>query len=235
VTARAATTNGEPRPRQRRAESDSTTRGRVIEAAVACILDLGYYRASSNEIARRASMTWGTIQYHFGTREALMLAVFEAHGAQFVELVQGAQIDGETVDERIAQLLDLLVGYYGGPEYLAYMQILLNMHHDPSTSADVRRTIKAVSDQSNEHVRRLMHEALGPAISHRDLAATVFHVLRGFALSQQLLDTMAYDTVPHENERTRRERELLVEILAPFIERERQAVTPAGKSRRAKK
>ena len=67
---------------RRTGAQDSISRQRVIDAAIACILDQGFYRASSNAIAERAGVTWGVIQYHFGTREALMLAVLErARGA----------------------------------------------------------------------------------------------------------------------------------------------------------
>ena len=57
---------------RRTGAQDSISRQRVIDAAIACILDQGFYRASSNAIAERAGVTWGVIQYHFGTREALM-------------------------------------------------------------------------------------------------------------------------------------------------------------------
>ena len=63
---------------------DLATRERVIAAAVDSILERGFYRASSNEIARRAGVTWGVIQHHFGTREALMLAVLRPRRVQGV-------------------------------------------------------------------------------------------------------------------------------------------------------
>jgi hypothetical protein len=43
-------------------------------------------------------------------------------------------------------------------------------------------------------------------------------VLRGFALSQQLLDTMAYESFPTQSERAVRQRQLLAEMLAPYLE-----------------
>ena len=58
------------------------TRTRVLESAVACIDELGIARASSNEIARRAGMTWGAIQHHFGSREDLLLSVIESNFAE---------------------------------------------------------------------------------------------------------------------------------------------------------
>ncbi|MEY2458244.1 MAG: hypothetical protein QOG30_74, partial [Acidimicrobiaceae bacterium] len=49
-------------------DNEQATRRAVIDAAVASILERGFYRASSNEITRRAGVTWGVIQHYFGTR-----------------------------------------------------------------------------------------------------------------------------------------------------------------------
>jgi AcrR family transcriptional regulator len=191
----------------------------VIDAALTCIVERGFYRASSNEIARQAGMTWGVIQYHFGTRESLMLAVLEDTTMRFVDFVEHANVEGDDPATRLNQLLDLLASHYGTPEYLAFTQILLNMDHDPSTSAEVRATLRTVAEQSNEHVRRLLRQTLGPADGDAELATTLFLVLRGFALSQQLLDTMAYESLPTQSERAARQRQLLAEMLAPYLEK----------------
>jgi AcrR family transcriptional regulator len=210
------------------AANEQATRGAVIDAAVACILERGFYRASSNEIARRAGVTWGVIQYHFGTREALMLAVLEDGGRRFSELVAGGRIDGGSVYERISQLLDVLAEHYGSPKYLAYLQVALNLEHDPSTSAEVRATMDAVAQRSADGVRALVAAALGPATRVPDLAATLFLVLRGFAVSQQLLDIRSYDTVVPQADRIARQRRLLGAMLAPYIERAAAEVPGAG-------
>ena len=76
--------------------SDESTRARVVDAAIDCILDEGFYRASSNKIAKRAGVTWGVIQYHFGTREALMLAVHERGLDELDGALADAVIDGDT-------------------------------------------------------------------------------------------------------------------------------------------
>jgi AcrR family transcriptional regulator len=191
----------------------------VIGAAVACIIDLGFYRGSStNEIARRAGVTWGVIQHHFGNREGLMLAVLQDGARHMVETVENARIDGATVAERMAQLVDVFSEHYARPDYLAGLQVLLNMDHDPRTSSDVRQTMREVSERSNVHVRRLLREALGPAMNKPDVATTIFLVIRGFGFSQQLLDAMAYDTVAPKQDRAARHRRLLAEILTPYVE-----------------
>jgi AcrR family transcriptional regulator len=206
------------RPPLPRPNADPATRRKVLDAAVSCIIERGFYRASSNEIARQAGMTWGVIQYHFGTREQLMLAVLEDMSGRWVDLVEHANIDDGDASARLHQLVDLLGHHYGTPAYLAFTQILLNMEHDPSTSAEVRTTLRTVAERSNEHVRRLLRQTLGPAEGDAELAATLFLVCRGFAMSQQLLDTMAYESIPPQSEHAARQRQLLAEMLAPYLE-----------------
>jgi AcrR family transcriptional regulator len=197
---------------------DTATRERVIAAAVESILERGFYRASSNEIARRAGVTWGVIQHHFGTREALLLAVLEDGANRFVDLVAGARIDGNSATARVEQLLDLLADHYGTPAFLAYLQILLNMDHDPQTSVEVRRTMRSVAERSNQHLRGLIDDTLGPRARTTDLGATVFLALRGFALSQQLGGTMGYDAVEPKPSRVQEQRRLLAEIIGTHLD-----------------
>src|SRR5271156_2319296 len=79
--------------RRPRADGEST-RARVIQAAAECIMEKGYYQASSNDIARRAGVTWGTIQYQFESREGLLLEVLNAAWNELREQIRCADISG---------------------------------------------------------------------------------------------------------------------------------------------
>lgn len=190
----------------------------MVLAAVDCILELGFYRASTNEIAKRAGVTWGVLQHHFGTREALMLAVLEHGSRHFTETVENAEIEGSSAAERLENLLEVLSAHYGSPEYLAYLQVLLNLDHDPKTSREVRSTMRRVAESSNQNVRRLLRSALGSSSSVPDVATTTFLALRGFALSQQLLETMSYDSTPPQSDRMNRRNRLIAQMLAAYVE-----------------
>jgi AcrR family transcriptional regulator len=173
--------------------SDDSTRARVIDAAVACILEEGFYRASSNKIATRAGVTWGVIQYHFGTREALMLAVHERGVAELDQCLVDAEISGATLEERLGSFVDALWAYYRRPEFLAYMQVMLNLSHDPTTADSTQAALKSVGVRVNERVPALVREVLGEGPSDADVARTgrfVYNAVRGLALDQDLLDAM---------------------------------------------
>ena len=49
----------------------------VIEETVSCVLEEGFGAASAKHITERAGVTWGVIQYHFGDRDGLLMAVVD--------------------------------------------------------------------------------------------------------------------------------------------------------------
>jgi TetR/AcrR family transcriptional regulator, regulator of cefoperazone and chloramphenicol sensitivity len=157
----------------------SVSRQRLLVAAVDCILEKGYYRASSNEIARRADVTWGVIQYHFRTRDRLMLAVFEDACQKLIDHSRNAEIVGSTVHEQLFSYFDYLMGFYGQPEYLAYLEISLNLARDPNTSAETMNGFRRVRDEFTEH------QINAPAVDPR-YRTLVFESLRGLILSHLL-------------------------------------------------
>ncbi|MBL7511083.1 TetR/AcrR family transcriptional regulator [Frankia nepalensis] len=178
------------RSRSRRSTKDPAGRTQIVEAAVACILEFGFYRASTNEIARRANLSWGAIQYHFGTRESLMLAALEEINRRFLASIGQCHVEGATLAERIESLYDLLDQHYGAPSYLASMQILLNFQHDPDTSPAANEALSNQQQRVADEIRRLLAEALGPDIDDARRTA-MFHMIRGFAISTQLVDSIA--------------------------------------------
>jgi AcrR family transcriptional regulator len=181
-----------PRDRSRRRRRDGDDRepagrGQILDAAIASILELGFYRASSNEIARRANMSWGSIQYHFGSREALLLAVIEELNRRFTVSVNRARISGETLEDRLRSLYDILATQYADPVYLARLQIILNLSHDPGTSAGVVSSLARQAEIAGQDLSRLFRETLGDQVSKATTTA-IFHAMRGWALSRQIAD-----------------------------------------------
>jgi AcrR family transcriptional regulator len=167
----------------RSAEADG--RQRLIDAAVTCIIEEGFYRASSNAIADRAGVSWGVIQYHFGNRESLLLAVLQDGTRRLVDELSSSEIVGDTLIERIQSYFEILQCYYGDPRHLAYMQVMLNLSKDPKTSQETHDTVLAISEESDVQIKRLTSTLFkGTGIRNRTLRDLVFQVLRGVAISE---------------------------------------------------
>jgi AcrR family transcriptional regulator len=200
------------------------TRQQVIDAAIQSILERGFYRASSNAIAERAGVTWGVIQYHFGTREALMLAVLKEGVRRFTDQLRAADVTAGSLPERVEQLFDILAVYYGSPEYLVFTQIAINLSHDPRTSERTLIVMSEVNDAANPELRRLIAQALASTgLRRKDISELLFHSLRGLALSHVMLGVTPF--IPDFQRGFANQRKLLADALSDLVERESQPRT----------
>lgn len=183
--ARSATRHDRRRRRPGAGDTDASGHTQIVEAAIASILEVGFYRSSTNEIARRADVSWGALQYHFGTREALLLAIVRELDRRFLDDINAAHVEGATLEERVSSLYEILGHFYDTPTFLVRVQIILNLQHDPDTSAEVSAEVTQHAARAEASTRRLLVEAIGTDVSPAGYDA-LFHALRGFALSRQL-------------------------------------------------
>ncbi|GAA4987221.1 hypothetical protein GCM10023205_67400 [Yinghuangia aomiensis] len=179
-----------PRRRGHRRTKEEARRD-IVEAAVDCILELGFYRASTNEIARRADVAWSSIQHHFGSREALWLAVVVELGRRFNAELEHATVEAATLEERLRLLYDVLAAHYGDPVYLAAMQVGINLDRDPATSPDVTAALAEEAAENGRLIHRLFAAALGPDAGVGSIRMA-FHTMRGSALSLQLVTSATW-------------------------------------------
>ena len=200
------------KPRARR--DPEATRRRVIDAAVESISEVGYYESSSNEIARRAGVTWGVIQHQFGTREALLLEVLDDMWARLQGLVQNADVGTGTLEERLRALLDVLALHYGSPEHLVAIQIGLDLGNNPNTSATTRRAVIRHADRLARAWQPLSVDTLGPLAEDPELVRYTFAALRGYLIG----DTIGREFGPKTRDDT--DRRLLVDGIAASLRAE---------------
>jgi AcrR family transcriptional regulator len=180
----------------------------VLESAVACIDELGIARASSNEIARRAGMTWGAIQHHFGSREDLLLSVIESNFSELESNVRTAAVVGGTTLERVQALADLLWDYCSDVRFRVSIEILLDLRRDPAGSDLVAQRLS----DANESMGVMWDEICVQALdlpSDPTIARILFGAARGFALTRHMNAWRSSFT---------QERALLVQLLAGAIE-----------------
>jgi AcrR family transcriptional regulator len=204
------------------AGGDDSTRRRLLDAAVACIVDEGFYRASSNRIARRAGVTWGVIQHHFGTREKLMLEVVREGIDGLVTTFEQAHIEGATPAERLESLADVVWSLYCTPEFLANVQIVMNLTRDPATAAATVEALGRLGRRVEASWQRLVDQVVPPADQPPGLQKALFYVLRGAAVGEELLDSMiggeaARRAAHRTTSRHRAERQMLLDALSATL------------------
>lgn len=124
TTARARKSPGAGR--RSHAERTAETRARIMKAVVETIAELGFQRTTAAEIARRAGVTWGAVQHHFGGKEGILVAVLEDSFAQFAERLSVIDPTAGTLADRVSLFIDHAWAHFASDDYRSSFEILLN-------------------------------------------------------------------------------------------------------------
>src|SRR5262245_8806139 len=68
---------GERRSRRTQAERRAHTHGALLDATIACLVERGYSRTSTNDIIRVAGVSRGALLHHFASKAELLGAAVE--------------------------------------------------------------------------------------------------------------------------------------------------------------
>jgi AcrR family transcriptional regulator len=176
-----ATASGPTRRTSAPRKRGDDTRARIIDETVRCIVEEGFPAATAKHVADRAGVTWGVIQYHFGDRNGLLMAVVDDGVAKLVDSLSPAQVGGLPLARRVETVVDIAWNCYRSPTSLAAFEIL-------------RATRGGFGDLSRRHLLE-MNEAisgLGRLISDkpadRDVAEVIWAALRGMVLVEMIMN-----------------------------------------------
>jgi AcrR family transcriptional regulator len=119
---------GPARASERRSHAERTaeTRARLIAAVVESIAEVGLARTTAPEIARRAGVTWGAVQHHFGGKEGMLLAVLEDSFRRFAERLEAIPLAGTALEKRASLFIDRAWEHFSSPHYRSTFEILLH-------------------------------------------------------------------------------------------------------------
>jgi AcrR family transcriptional regulator len=79
-----------PGSRRTQVQRSESTRAALLEAARRLFSELGYVRSGQEAIVSAAGVTRGALQHHFGTKQALFIAVYEEVEREVVTAVAEA-------------------------------------------------------------------------------------------------------------------------------------------------
>lgn len=174
-----------PAPARRGYRKGDQTRDRLVSTAQEVIYEVGFNRATSREIARRAGVTFGVIQHHFGTFEALLLAAGERGMTGLAEALSSLEIAGKTTEEKLTSIADLLWRYFSKPEYVSLIEIVTNLTRDPATSAETQARLRAGTVATEKLWLDLVHRTFDQEQWHSQvLRRLLFATMTGIALTR---------------------------------------------------
>lgn len=169
----------------RQQERSDATRTRLMDAAVACLVELGWAGTTTTVVAQRAGVSRGAQLHHYPTREELVLAAVAHLGAaRFAEARERA---AELGPGHTATVLHMLADLHTGPLFRAMLELWVAARTDPV----LRAAVVPLEAEVGRETHRLTVELLGADESRPGVRAAVQQTLdlvRGLGLSALLSD-----------------------------------------------
>lgn len=157
------------------------TRAKIIDETVRCVIEEGFSAATAKHVAERAGVTWGVIQYHFGDRNGLLMAVVDDGVAKLIDSLSTADIGDLPLTERVETVVDIAWNCYSSPTSLAAFEILRATRG--GLGARSRRHLLEMNDAISG-LARLISE--NPA--DHDVAEVIWAALRGMVLVEMIVN-----------------------------------------------
>jgi len=182
------------RPRSH-AERSTETRAAILSAVSESVAEVGFARTTASEIARRAGVTWGAVQHHFGGKDGMLTAVLEGSFNRFAERVESVPREGP-LEKRVSLFVDRAWDHYSSADYRTANEILLHFH--AREDIDEAPAWSAIMAKAwNDIWHEIFHAAPVPRRRQALLARYTLATLSGLAglllLSGDPADSMARD------------------------------------------
>jgi AcrR family transcriptional regulator len=110
----------------RKPKAPQANRARILGAAIAEFASRGFKGASMDAIAARTDTTRALINYYFGSKERLYLAVLERVYAEIRDAERGLALDHLPPVEAMRRIVDFTYDYYVGHEYFVRLVVAEN-------------------------------------------------------------------------------------------------------------
>ncbi len=173
--------------RRSHAERTADTRGRILNATIDCISELGFQRTTAQEITRRAGVTWGAVQHHFGDKDGILLAVLEDSFRRFEARLEDLLFARTSLAERTSLFLERTWQHFASREYASTFEILLDHLRRPDLYPAREPSWQARMFRAFDRVwRRLFDDARLSRARHRVLQHYTISVLSGLASTLML-------------------------------------------------
>jgi AcrR family transcriptional regulator len=137
--------------RRTQGERSHATQGRILEATLECLAELGYAGTTTIVVAERAGVSRGAQLHHFPTRAALISAAVQFLFAQLTDRYERAFTRVAPGTERVGAAVDLLWEIFQD----ARLTAVLELHVASRTDEELHRELVPITERHHEKVLRL--------------------------------------------------------------------------------
>jgi TetR/AcrR family transcriptional regulator, regulator of cefoperazone and chloramphenicol sensitivity len=187
-----------------RQQRGDETRAAIIAETVACILEEGFAAASAKHITERANVSWGVIQYHFGDRDQLLMAVVDDGFAGLQRCLAEVEIPSGPLRARVAAVVEAAWPAFSNPTSMAAQEILVATR--VTRNKKLNRHLVELNQGLSALGAKLVPDRDGSAV-----AELIWACLRGLTVPQ-MVSAVPYDST--------RQRQTLIDMLTLYLSAE---------------
>lgn len=156
-----------PPPRRTQAARREATCGRLLDATIACLAELGYAGTSVAAICERAGVSQGALFRHYPTRRDVIVAAADAIGQRHLAAFAAAEIDPRR--EGFRPFVALIRGICRTATHAAWREIMVAAR----TDGELRAAAAAGLGRFETAIVQLCARTLGLAGPQAEAAAVV--------------------------------------------------------------
>ena len=172
------------RPRRTQEQRRSETRGRLLDATVASLLEAGYAATTTRRVAELAGVSMGAQTHHFPYRVDLVGAAVERLAEQRIkELAGRAAALPEGRERRVRAILEMLWGDFSSDLFTIFVKLWVAAADD----AELYHRLVPLERRLTRVIASALPQIVGADDVPEDFAARVTVVLatlRGLALTR---------------------------------------------------
>lgn len=168
-------------PRRTQKERRRETRAKLVSATIRVINEKGYAAMRTNDITKRAGVTWGAVQHLFGGKDELLMEVSATASEALVDILEkGVNVD-EPAKDRLTQIVDKTWEIYSSSMYFAMVEIVRGTRTIPKIHDKTVETQEKIIDRIERRWVSLFSDTGVPEERLRGICRLVVLFLSGLA------------------------------------------------------
>lgn len=184
-------TPSEPRPsRGVQAEKSASTRSRILDATIECLIELGYARTTTVEVAERAGVSRGAMLHHYPSKSELLYAAMEDLHHKRMSDLREAVSRFDVADDVVEVAVNLFWEMVKHPYFYAMQELTVAAR----TDAELRETLLPLAHRFEREIFRATRELF----SGYTRPGTPFEEMRDVA--RFMFDGLGMGRVLHEDD-----------------------------------
>jgi AcrR family transcriptional regulator len=184
-TRQTATRRSAKGPRRTQEERSAATRQKLLDAAIECLVELGYARMTTTDVADRAGVSRGAQLHHFPSKVELVTSAIRHLADRRLAELRREAASLPAGKRGIPQMTELTWSYSSNSLYMAALDLVIASRTDPELHAALWPVEKEFARASSQ----LLRELYADYVEHPDFEMMMHltvHMMRGMALQKIL-------------------------------------------------